>query len=61
LAREDYAAAMKTGVVLRKLRSVRDGKETPVVTEYEINTALNGCSRRLVRWPETGFEEVAPD
>jgi hypothetical protein len=43
LAREDYPAAIKTGVVSRKLRSVRDGKVTRLVTEYEINTALIEC------------------
>ena len=49
MAREYYAAAMKTGVVLRKLRSVRDGKETRVVTEYEINTALIECLNSVER------------
>ena len=35
LAREDYAAAIKTGVVCRLLGSVRDGNENRVVEEYE--------------------------
>jgi len=39
-AAEDYSGAMKTGLVIRKLRSVKDDKTTRVVEEYEINTAL---------------------
>jgi phage terminase small subunit len=60
LAREDYAAAMKTGVVCRRLKSVReeDGKSWRLVTEYEINTplieSLNSVERRAAI--ETGQE-----
>ena len=51
---------MKTGVVLRKLRSVRDGKETQLVTEYEINTALIECLNSVERRAaiETGQEST---
>jgi hypothetical protein len=57
LANEDYAAAMKTGVVTRRVRWVggKDGRE---VLEYEINTALieslNSIERRAAI--ETGQE-----
>ena len=38
-AKDDFEGAMKTGVVVRKLRWIgeKDGRE---VVEYEINTAL---------------------
>jgi hypothetical protein len=56
--RDDFEGAMATGVVLRKLRSVRDGKDSRVVEEYEINTALieslNSVERRAAI--ETGQE-----
>jgi hypothetical protein len=48
-AREDYEAAMKTGVVCRRVRWIggKDGRE---VVEYEINTslieALNSVEKR---------------
>jgi len=57
-AREDYDAMMKTGVVCRKLRSVKDGNAVRVVEEYEIDTAaieaLNSIERRAAI--ETGQE-----
>ena len=57
-SREDYAAMMKTGVVCRKLRSVKDGNAVRVIEEYEIDTAaieaLNSIERRAAI--ETGQE-----
>jgi hypothetical protein len=55
----DYAAAMRTGVVCRKLKTVGgSSKEARVVEEYEINTALieslNSVERRAAI--ETGQE-----
>jgi phage terminase small subunit len=59
LAREDYAAAMKTGVVCRKLRTVGGAKNARVAEEYEINTALiealNSVEKRAAI--ETGQEQ----
>jgi phage terminase small subunit len=58
LAREDYVAAMRTGVVCRRVRWVggKDGRE---VTEYEINMALiealNSVEKRAAI--ETGQEQ----
>ena len=56
-AKDDFEAAMKTGVVLRKYKQLggRDGK---IVTEYEINTglieSLNSVEKRAAI--ETGQE-----
>jgi hypothetical protein len=56
-AREDYEAAMKTGVVCRKRRWI-GGKDGYEVTDYEINTALiealNSIEKRAAI--ETGQE-----
>src|SRR5215472_340076 len=56
-AREDYPAAMKTGVVCRKVRWI-GGKEGREVVDYEINTALieslNSVEKRAAI--ETGHE-----
>jgi hypothetical protein len=38
IAAGDYAAAMRTGLVCRKLRTVGGAKNARVVEEYEINT-----------------------
>jgi hypothetical protein len=50
IAAGDYAAAMRTGLVCRKLRTVGGAKNARVVEEYEINTplieALNSVERR---------------
>jgi len=58
LSKEDYAAAMKTGVVLRKVRAVGHGKNERVVEDYEINSALiealNSVEKRAAT--ETGQE-----
>jgi hypothetical protein len=57
-AREDYEAAMRTGVVIRKLRSIGAGKNAKIVPEYEINTGLieafNSIEKRAAI--ETGQE-----
>jgi hypothetical protein len=57
-AREDYEAMMKTGVVIRKVRSVRDGNTFTAVEEYEIDTgaieSLNSIEKRAAI--ETGQE-----
>jgi hypothetical protein len=56
-AKDDFEGAMKTGVVVRKLRWIgeKDGRE---VVEYEINTALiealNSVEKRAA--VETGQE-----
>ena len=61
-AREDYEAAMKTGVVCRRVRWIggKDGRE---VVEYEINTslieALNSVEKRAAI--ETGQETDRQD
>jgi hypothetical protein len=55
----DYAAAMRTGLVCRKLRTVGGSKNARVVEEYEINTALiealNSVEKRAAI--ETGQEQ----
>jgi hypothetical protein len=55
----DYAAAMRTGLVCRKLRTVGGAKNARVVEEYEINTALiealNSVEKRAAI--ETGQEQ----
>jgi phage terminase small subunit len=57
-AREDYEAAMRTGVVIRKLRSIGHGKNAKIVPEYQINTGLieafNSIEKRAAI--ETGQE-----
>jgi phage terminase small subunit len=57
-AREDYPAMMATGVVIRKERSIRDGRDSRVVFDYEIDTsaieALNSIEKRAAI--ETGQE-----
>jgi len=59
LAAGDYAAAMRTGLVCRKLRTVGGAKNARVVEEYEINTALiealNSVEKRAAI--ETGQEQ----
>jgi len=59
LAVGDYAAAMRTGLVCRKLRTVGGAKNARVVEEYEINTplieALNSVEKRVAI--ETGQEQ----
>jgi hypothetical protein len=65
LAREDYAAAMKTGVVCRRIRWI-GGKDGYEVTEYEINTALIRVAElsreaRVDRdWPGSGPRRHQP-
>jgi hypothetical protein len=55
----DYAAAMRTGFVCRRLRTVGGAKNARVVEEYEIYTALieapNSVERRAAI--ETGQEQ----
>jgi hypothetical protein len=56
---EDYEAAMATGVVVKKVRSVRDSKDSYlVVDEYEINSALIECLNSVEKRAaiETGQE-----
>ena len=59
IAAGDYAAAMRTGLVCRKLRTVGGAKNARVVEEYEINTplieALNSVEKRAAI--ETGKEQ----
>jgi len=61
-AREDYEAAMKTGVICRKVRWI-GGKDGYEVTDYEINTplieALNSIEKRAA--VETGQETDRQD
>jgi phage terminase small subunit len=55
----DYGAMMRTGFVIRKLRSIGSGKDAQIVEEYEIDTALveamNSVERRAAI--ETGQEQ----
>jgi hypothetical protein len=55
----DYAAMMRTGIVVRKLRNIGSGKDAQVIEEYEIDTALvealNSVERRAAI--ETGQEQ----
>jgi hypothetical protein len=55
----DYHAMMRTGFVIRTLRSIGSGKDAQIVEEYEIDTALvdamNSVERRAAI--ETGQEQ----
>jgi phage terminase small subunit len=53
-AREDYEAAMKTGVVCRKRRMIGSGNNAKEIVEYEINMALiealNSVEKGQLAW-----------
>jgi phage terminase small subunit len=55
----DYDAMMRTGFVIRTLRSIGSGKDAQIVEEYEIDTALveamNSVEKRAAI--ETGQEQ----
>jgi hypothetical protein len=55
----DYSAMMRTGIVVRKFRTIGSGRDAQIIEEYEIDTALvealNSVERRAAI--ETGHEQ----